>query len=149
MEIPLVVYRTGAQEIAEVTGEGGPLSSETNNNDGQQLSLQIETMANCIESIISKTTTLRAETSKLKAELALEHQKMTDRLVEISKMDHTFHLENHKKISRVQHFMKADKPQNMSYSNEMDRILKYVEWQNTYHLKWDLNALKLQHEQNL
>ncbi len=87
---------------------------------------------------------------RLKAELALAHQKIADQDAELAKMDDSFNQMNMELIKRVQQLMKADKPQNMSYSNEMDQILIYVEKQKMHHKKWEWQRkLRLQRQLNL
>ncbi len=153
METSLAVDPPGTQGNKKEKGEDGPLTttclSKVDNNDDQQLSTQTATVANSSESLISKTTMLLKKNARLKAQLASSQQKISDKEFEIAKMDHTFNMVNLDLINRIQNLMKADKPQNIAYSKEIDRILKYVQEQGKYDQELEMQRkLRLQCEQN-
>ncbi len=142
MATSLAVDPTAVQGNEQVTREDGPSTitrfSVADNNNDQQLSLETAKFANFSKSITSHAATLRAEQARLKAELALANQRIADQDAELAKLDYSFNLVNMKLIKCVQDLMKADKPQHGAYSNQIDRILKYVEEQKEYNLKREM-----------
>ncbi len=91
---------------------------------------------------------LLAEKSRLEAELALTHQKVAKREVQMAKMDHSLNLANMELIGCIEKLMKQGKLQSLP-PNLIDGLLKWMEEREMATLTWKMESqLWLQQKQS-